>query len=235
MIARFTLISLFIYLSALSDACNAQSRLTITAPDTLAFQLNVNSNPVNTTLMTSCTFFLNEIGKQVFRATFSNNTFIEQSIALKENTHATYEIRMIKGALRFALLSEASYIPVAPTGLSVVIDSASVPEEFTEGFDGAPGCENPCSTEDFENLKTALKEVSTDTRRLEMTRTFAALHCLRVEQLRYLLSRIELEDHRLKLLEAAASNIYDRSRLNAVEDDFFLAKNKSRVREIIAE
>jgi ABC-type nitrate/sulfonate/bicarbonate transport system substrate-binding protein len=54
-----------------------------------------------------------------------------------------------------------------------------------------------------------------------------------VDQLRYLISQLELEDNKVKILELAQPRIYDYDRAALIVDDFFLERNKNKVKELL--
>jgi hypothetical protein len=109
-----------------------------------------------------------------------------------------------------------------------------VTETPEEDYDGVTGCTVPCSVPEFDMLKNELLNTFFEIKKLEKMKSFALTTCLRVDQLRFMLTQLEVEDNRLRLLEQAMNSVYDTSRLPLVLDDFFLEKNKERARAIIS-
>jgi hypothetical protein len=212
----------------------AQSRLTLSASDSLAFMCSLDGNAVNSAMLSSLTIPGIAAGKHQVKVTFSNGSSHEQSLTLKDRMHHSYLFSENKGMWKFVISSEASYQPAALTGLPVDTDSTVVVETPAEVYDGTTGCPVPCSSQEFDLLKTELGNTFFEIKKLEKMKSFALTTCLRVDQLRFMLVQLEVEDNRLQLLEVAMNSVYDTSRLPLVLDDFFLEKNKERARTIIA-
>lgn len=219
----------------LIPACSeAQSRLTLTASDSLAFMCALDGKAVNSALLSSLTIPDIAAGKHQIKVTFSNGSSHEQLLTVKDKMHHSYLLSENKGVWKFVISSEASYQPAVLTGLSVAADSSLVAETPAEGYDGVTGCSVPCSVPEFDMLKDEIRNTFFEIKKLEKMNSFALTNCLRMDQLRFMLAQLEVEDNRLRLLEAAVNSIYDTSRLPLVLDDFFLEKNKERARAIIA-
>ena len=212
----------------------AQSRLTLSASDSLAFICSLDGKTVNSAALSSLTIPGIAPGKHQVKITFYNGSFHEQSLTLKDKMHYSYLFTENKGVWKFVISSEVSYQPAALTGLAITTDSTVVVETPVEVYDGTTGCTAPCSAPEFDVLKRELENTFFEIKKLEKMKAFALTTCLRVDQLRYMLVQLEVEDNRLRLLELAVNSIYDTSRLPIVLDDFFLEKNKERARTIIA-
>jgi hypothetical protein len=72
-----------------------------------------------------------------------------------------------------------------------------------------------------------------EAKKLSLMAEFAGRSCLRTDHLRYMMSKLSQEDNKLALLIAAKGHIYDPQRLLEVSADFFLARNKAKVAEIV--
>lgn len=210
-----------------------QVRLTISAPDSLAFTLRINGEQVNTLALASCTVPGLSAGKLLVQLSFANGTTHEQSLTLKDRVHTSYALVESRDSWRLSISSEVAYTPAQATGL---IATAAAPSSDPAAKDVEiieAGCPQPCSPEDFETLKRELGNTMFEMKKLEKMRSFAMLTCMRVDQLRYMLAQLEVEDSKLKLIEASKSNVYDTSRLELVLNDFFLEKNRERARTLL--
>ena len=58
-------------------------------------------------------------------------------------------------------------------------------------------------------------------------------NCFRVDQIRYMLAQLALEDNKIKLLEVGKASIYDFDRASQIVDDFFLDRNKNKAKAIL--
>ena len=63
-------------------------------------------------------------------------------------------------------------------------------------------------------------------------KSFLASDCVNVEQLRFMMTRLSMEDNKIVLLRSAQGHVSDIRNIKKVGDDFFLQKNKTLVDEI---
>lgn len=215
---------------------SAQARLTVEAPDTLAFRMKLDGQPINQALVSSLTLPSVASGKREIKLEFANETTFNQIIPLKDRIHYTFGFRPVKGAFRLQILSEVAYQPSSPTGLASAISETENEEEtvIIESIPEAGGCTDPISEWEFGSLKKEISTTTFDAKRFEKMRGFVVLSCVRVEQLRYMLAQLETEDHKLKLLQSAMGHVYDPSRLPSVLEEFFLEKNKEKAAMILS-
>ncbi len=213
-----------------------QSKIAFSGADSLAFLVQMENNSVNNIYCTDITFFVTTPGKTKFNISFSNTNVksLEQVIDIKANTFTQYEIRVAKGKTQLFLIAEAKLteitaIPLAEetTGLSDTTIIIETP------YDGRKACDNPVSAVEFESIKENLSKIGFEFKRFETLKGVVGFNCLTVDQLRYLLSQLELEDNKVKITELAKEKIYDYDRAMLIVDDFFLERNKNKVKSIL--
>lgn len=225
-------IPLVLALAAAAPACG-QARLTLSAPDSLAFLCSIDGEEANRMRVTDLTLTGLEPGKHTVRMVFANSSSIEQQVTLRTLTHSTYQPAFLKGSWKLALASDAAYTPATPTGLPVEHSPDSAPAAANV-VEESGACTQPLSPEEFEAVKAEMQAVRLQSVRLERLQALAGSRCLRADQLRFLMSLLELEDHKIRLLEAATGHVFDPRRLATLPDDFFLEKNRERVRTLLA-
>ncbi len=224
---------------------SAQSRLNIKSTDSLDFVLTVAGNDINIAPCLSIGFNHNYSGKTTVSARFPNcaQQPVTAVLNLAKNSSAFYELSFVKGTLKFVLTSESSLEP----STKLIHETQTIPLaqsdpattglalDTSQAIEINAGCSTAITEQEYIQLKTELKAIHFESRKLELMTQFCSAHCLRVEQMRYLLSQLEMEDNKISLLRACIANIYDISRISQFEDDFFLEKNKVVVRKIIQE
>ncbi len=230
------LISLLILLGTFS-VLESQSRLTVKASEGFDFILTVNDITANNAPCLSITLDKITSGKTAIKATIPSHPeiIITQVIMLKKNSTTTYEIEKSKGVYKLMLRSETSLTSstAAPTSAkNVQTDTLEVNDLEIIGPEG-------CTTVvDQDTYDAMLKEVSDnffESRKLEVMKAFVKQRCVLVEQLRFMLSKLSLEENKFDLLQVGIKSVHDPIHLKRMEEDFFLEKNKARVHKLIAE
>jgi hypothetical protein len=226
-----------ILLVLIAVVAHSQSRLTLSAPDSLAFRFALDGQEVSSALLSSLTLPGVPAGKRTIRMSFGDGSAHEQALTLKDRIHYTYEFRQTRAGWRLQILSEVAWTPSSPSGIAVsaASDSVSVLSETSETGGDEGGCTPPVSEARFEQLRTELSQIAFESRKLEAMRKFVLAECIRTDQLRYLLAQLSMEDYKLKLLEDARTRVFDPSRLARVLDDFYLEKNREKARLLLAE
>jgi len=226
------------YLMLLAALCAfvstfAQSKLTLQANDSLAFRCSIDGNEVNSLPLSELTIPGLAPGKREILLSFANGTQHKQILTLKDKLDHHFELREVKGTWRFTLNSEVSFSPVPLNGLNSGEVSDSLVIVKVESYTGSVGCENPATESEFEALKRHIEATTFEMKKVEKMKNFLMLSCVRVDQLRYMLAILEIEDSKLKVLQAAQGHIFDTDHIQSVLDDFFLEKNKEKARSII--
>jgi hypothetical protein len=229
----------------MSNQTSAQSRLNIKSSDTLDFVLSIGGNDLNIVPCLSIGFNHNYSGKTTVSARFPNCTQqpVTAVLNLSKNSSAFYELAFVKGTLKFVLTSESSLEPstklIRQTQTIPLAQSdpatAGLALDTSQAIEINAGCSTAITEQEYIQLKTELKAIHFESRKLDLMTQFCSTHCLRVEQMRYLISQLEMEDNKISLLRACIANIYDISRISQFEDDFFLEKNKVIVHKLIQE
>lgn len=228
-------------------ASAAQSRLSIRAADSLAFMLILGETNFNSLPCLSVTLDMNDNPAQAVTLKVPSHPeiVITQSLVLKKNTAHFYEIEKKKGKWKLVLKSEST-IELSPAGpvteadVSPVQESATSPQAMNETPDQPAdstaqkgNCAAPVSVEVFEAMIREVDQNVFESRKLEVMKNFVSSSCIRVEQMRYMISRLSMEDNKVILAKAGIPHIYDLNNLYRIEEDFFLEKNKARVHELI--
>ena len=209
---------------------NAQSKVTISSPDSLPFIAVWNNVQLNQVPSFSITFREDMVGKVPVQLSFPShpNLLVNQSVILKDQIATTFELDIVKGAHKLVPAAESSYTfstintpnQVPMNMESVVIDTLMLKAQAND-------------QSDYEALKTQIASQSFESRKLENIQTYLQTHTISIEQLRYLMAQLSLEDRKLELLRTALPFVSEKSRLNEILEEFLLDKNKSKAKEMI--
>jgi len=225
-------ISLLLSIANLSSA--AQYRLTIDAPDSLAFLLHINGTPINYLPIVSVSLHGALAGKTNLKVEFPEQSVLNfsQIVTIKKGSSVTYSIDRSKGALKFILTSESILTfdaALATTEENILQTTNTVADHIEHN-----GCHPLVDELLYQEMIAMVDAQHFESKKLIVMTDFATTSCMSTDQLRYMMSKLSQEDNKLALLMAAGHNIHDRNNLPEVSNDFFLARNKSKAIEIIA-
>lgn len=222
-----------IALLASSFIMHSQVRFSLHSADSLPFILFLQGQQVNNMACHDITLADINSGKTQVKVNFGLNSdkVIDQVLNLKDQTQVGYEIRMVKNAWKLVLANEANYtgnsqVLIDSTQVAVDMPSAPIPAE-------SGGCGAPMNSVDFDHLKRQLSEMHFEAKKVDTIKIVISSNCMSVEQLRYLLANLEMEENKLHILSACKGHVSDVSRLSSVTEDFFLEKNKQKARAIL--
>jgi hypothetical protein len=145
-----------------------------------------------------------------------------------------FEMRKVKNKMQYFTVAESPFTPLAtitPTDTipAAIPDAAAAPAEYA----GNSKCTSPISDVDFQTLKNELHALNFEVKKYEFLKSKLTENCFRVDQIRYMLAQLALEDNKIKLLEVGKASIYDFDRASQIVDDFFLDRNKNKAKAIL--
>jgi hypothetical protein len=219
---------IFAILACTCSLAHAQCKLRIHATDSLAFTLFIQGENINLRPCTDIALPNVASGKLIIKAVLIDNRNCEQSLTLKDQMAVEYELREVKGMLKFFLIGEAPWNIQNP-----MVDSVTVVQEIKQQEPTNDKCQEVFSPEEMESLKMKLRDEHFEAKKLALMEKNLGTKCVRVDQLRYLLSNLELEENKMQLAEHCLPRMYDPARIALIEDDFFLAKNKEKIKWLI--
>lgn len=209
---------------------SSQVKLTVQAPDSLAFLASVDAVVLNNVPSTSLTTIQHPLGKHVISLQLMNGQTAQLPVLWKQPCSVVYEVRWVKSTYKLTLVSEsisATPAPVEPDTLSVQIPT-------TEVYEGKKGCELALNNELFSFYISEMRQLTFESKRVLFIKSQLPSMCIQVDQLALLLGEFELEDNRLSVIETALPYVYDQDRLSQLIDHFFLEKNKTKVLALIS-
>lgn len=228
--------SLLVCFMIQSNSGWAQSKITISAPDSLPFLAVWNNVAINQYPAYSITFREENGGKIPMHLSFPTrpDLAIQQTLTVKPQMAVVYEVSVVKGLHKLVPASENSYVfeslpPVPLPPSTPATDSTTQHTNDTFSSQALP------SNDAYEQLKQAIAQQTFESRKLVLMTNYLQTEKLNVDQLRYLMAQLSLEDRKLELLRIALPSISDKSRLAEVTDEFLLDKNKEKARELLAQ
>jgi len=213
----------------IASLAQGQCRIRIEATDTLPFLFSINETVVNQVPVLSVTLDQDVEGKVKFKADFPFRPELSftQMVTLAANTSVTYSIERSKGNLKFIVVSESEMIfPYPANDSNTTINSMDTIVAHT-------GCFPVVDDGLYEDMLSEVGQQHFEAKKLSILSSFASEECLRTEQLRTMMGLLTQEDNKIALLMAAKDQIYDPEQLPEVANDFFMARNKVKAKEII--
>jgi hypothetical protein len=234
-------ISVAFLLSIALMQATAQCRISVKSPDSLAFIINIGETMINQWPCLGASFDFPQSGKINAKVSFPSHVELNfaQAITLKKNYSHFFEVEKSKGAFKLVLKSESlleKALPVSPMADS---QSATMAQnnntsiaETDSTASNSSGCGAPADQSAYEKMLADVKEGYFETRKLETMKSFINSNCVSVEQLRFMMSKLSMEDNKIILVKHARGHVSDVRNIRKVEEDFFLQKNKALVSEI---
>ncbi len=221
-----------IVLAIVSTLCashlHSQCRISIEAPDSLAFLFSINDQQVNQLPLVYVTLNHQASGKLNFKADFPYRPELSfsQVMTIKKDAGVAYSIESSKGALKFVLKSESV---VSITNSGEPIEQATAPDAEVRHS----GCYPVTDDAEYREMHAMADEQLFESKKLSTMTTFVSTKCLRVDQLQFMMSKLTQEENKLALLSASKDHIYDPENIRSVLDEFFLARTRAKAEEII--
>jgi len=208
----------------------AQSKVAFHAPDSMTFLLSLNDVFVNNIPVSDITIVPVNAGKTKVKMTFANESVgtLEQILEIKDKSFLEYEVRKVKNKLQFFLLAESPLLITSAMDSTLAADSAATQHAIPE-YSGSSKCSEPMNEVDFAHVKTELGKCNFELTPFDYLKKTIPDQ----DQLRYLLSQLDMEDNKLKILELAKPSIYDFDRAQTITEDFFLERNKIKAKAIL--
>lgn len=214
---------------------SAQTKVAFHAPDSMTFILIIQDTPINTVHASDITLIWPVTGKTKVKMDFLNPamTDFEQFVEFKPAMFQEFEIRKVKNKMQYFTVAESPFaLMAAPVSTdSTMSEMPAVP--VSAEYAGQTNCQSPISDVDFQSLKNELHALNFEVKKYEFLKSKLTENCFRVDQIRYMLAQLALEDNKIKLLEVGKASIYDFDRASQIVDDFFLDRNKNKAKAIL--
>lgn len=204
----------------------AQSKLAVSAPDSIPFSLSVDGQLLNIVEVNSLQMaFLNpgkhtvvakaKTGEATYSLTAKN--LILHSLRFTYNTAGVLEL-VNTGDTK---LTASQFKLAAP---AVVTVTAAVPA--SEDDLASAKCPAPFSSDSLQVVLTQIKNLHFDSQKRDLVNQVLNLGCFWVKDIVTLTTLVEMEENRLDCLSNAVAHIYDQKNANQLLTLLFLPRNQ---------
>ena len=227
--SRVVVFLIFFGLSAMGGF--AQSRLIVSAPDSLSFLLFVDNNQINTAPVSAIHLSKLNVGKHNIKVvvqaqesvlSLTTKNLISHSLSVSV-VNSKIEL-LISGELKIQAKSFQNWkngsLP------SLVKDSVYV---------GKKGCEKPAMASKVDSIVSNLKSKSFDTERKILARMQLEADCFLVKDIVKIISTIELEENRMDCIVASLTQVYDLAVISELLNLVILERNKEAIQQKISQ
>ncbi len=203
---------------SIANLAQGQCKVTITAPDSLAFTLFIDGVQVNNQLVNQLSLHELASGKHEFKLNVSklNGTF---QINLKKLIHYQFQLAYSNNLLQM--------LPVGESKLQInqfkVLNAEPAIETV---YAGLKGCEQALSSVEFEGEVERLKTMPFDSQRKNAIKEICKNKCLSTHQVIMCIQLLELEENRLDAMLEVISKVFDVDNAKQMLDLLYLDGNK---------
>jgi hypothetical protein len=205
-------------LCLISHAAVAQSKLSITAPDSLAFTLFLDGTQMNNQAFSQLSIFEVGAGKHELKIKVAKLEGVF-SMTAKKFVHHQFQLAFSNNLLQLLPVGESKL----QAGQFQIISSEPSPEKI---YGGLKGCEQALSLIDFETEVEKLKAMPFDSQRKQALKDLCRDKCLSADQVVSCLKLLELEENRLDAMIDVVSRIFDVENARQMLDLLYLDGNK---------
>lgn len=208
-----------------SEAVSAQSKLAVSAPDSIPFTLSVDGQILNSVEVNSLQMAYLNPGKHVVLA---KSKVGEATYTLTAKNLVLHSLRFTfnaTGALELVntgdtKLTAAQFKLAAPS--AVVSPSAPVvADEFANAK-----CPAPVSSDSLQAVQAQIKNLHFDSQKRDVVKQILSVGCFWVSDILALTNLVEMEENRMECLSLAVSHIYDTTNGNQLLNLLFLPRNR---------
>jgi len=205
----------------------AQCKLSIVAPDSLAFAVAIDGEQVNTRPINQISIFEVATGKHEIQVKVAklNAAF---SVTMKKYIHYQYQLTLSDNVLELLPLGESK---LQMNQFKIVSTEPSAEKVYA----GLRGCDQPISKNEFDSEFERLKAMPFDSQRKIGIKELCGKKCLNTNQLIACLTLLELEENRIDAMADVVSRVFDLENVRHLLDLLYLDGNKSLLENRILE
>jgi hypothetical protein len=209
----------------------AQSKLIVSAPDSLAFLLFVDDSQINTAPVSSIQLSKWTVGKHNLRVVVQAQEARLLCTSKNLISHS-FSISVLNNKLELVPSGE---LKLQAKNFQLWKNGAVPTKNDDVVYRGEMGCEKPASEDRVDSLVTLLQSKSFDTERKMVARMQLQEDCFRVNDIVKIISTIELEENRMDCIVASLDQVYDLEVINELLDLVILERNKEAIQQKISQ
>jgi len=245
LLRKISLLIVLIAGFANSDVCAQQGAFVITAPDSLAFLLEVDEVKVNPEWANQMHSGPLAASGHAIVVEFQNSTYatFSTSILVAEGKETTYRLRAKKNpqgeySMALRMVGEAKFnlaVPESTPEVVVVNQTLPLDTALVDSMLPIPraGCGVPPTEVEFNVFFQEYESMSFQFQKIQAAEDLINNYCLTVEQVDALLLSLDFDDQRYELAAQAAPRVYNPEQLNALTSSFQLEMVQAQWKQLL--
>ena len=227
--SRVVVFLIFFGLSAMGGF--AQSRLIVSAPDSLSFLLFVDNVQFNTVPVSSIQVSKLNVGKHNVKVVVQAQESIFLLNAKNLFSHS-FSVSVVNNKLELLISGELKIQAKSFQNWK----NGSLPSLVKDSvYVGKKGCEKPAMASKVDSIVSNLKSKSFDTERKMVARMQLEADCFLVKDIVKIISTIELEENRMDCIVASLTQVYDLAVISELLNLVILERNKEAIQQKISQ
>jgi len=209
----------------------AQSKLIVSAPDSLPFLLFVDDSQINTAPVSSIQLSKLTVGKHNLKVIVQAQEAI-LLVTSKNLISHSFSISVLNNKLELVPSGE---LKLQAKSFQLWKNGAVPTKKDEIVYRGEMGCEKPASESQVDSLVAVLQSKSFDTERKMIARMQLQESCFRVKDIVKIISTIELEENRMDCIVTSINQVYDLEQINELLELVILERNKEAIQQKISQ
>ena len=227
--SRVVVFLIFFGLSAMGGF--TQSRLIVSAPDSLSFLLFVDNAQINTAPVSTIHLSKLNVGKHNIKVVVQAQESV-LSLTTKNLISHSLSVSVVNNKLELLLSGELKIQAKSFQNWK----NGSLPSLVKDSvYVGKKGCEKPAMASKVDSIVSNLKSKSFDTERKILARMQLEADCFLVKDIVKIISTIELEENRMDCIVSSLSQVYDIELINELLELVILERNKEALQQKISQ
>jgi hypothetical protein len=209
----------------------AQSRLIVSAPDSLSFLLFVDNAQINTVPVSTIHLSKLNVGKHNIKVVVQSQESV-LSLTTKNLISHSLSVSVVNNKLELLISGELKIQAKSFQNWK----NGSLPSLVKDSvYVGEKGCEKPAMASKVDSIVSNLKSKSFDTERKMLARMQLEADCFLVKDIVKIISTIELEENRMDCIVASLTQVYDLAVISELLNLVILERNKEAIQQKISQ
>jgi hypothetical protein len=209
----------------------AQSRLIVSAPDSLSFLLFVDNAQINTVPVSTIHLSKLNVGKHNIKVVVQSQESV-LSLTTKNLISHSLSVSVVNNKLELLISGELKIQAKSFQNWK----NGSLPSLVKDSvYVGKKGCDKPAIASKVDSVVLILKSKSFDTERKMVARMQLEADCFLVKDIVKIISTIELEENRMDCIVASLTQVYDLAVISELLNLVILERNKEALQQKISQ
>jgi hypothetical protein len=209
----------------------AQSRLIVSAPDSLSFLLFVDNAQINTVPVSTIHLSKLNVGKHNIKVVVQSQESV-LSLTTKNLISHSLSVSVVNNKLELLISGELKIQAKSFQNWK----NGSLPSLVKDSvYVGKKGCDKPAIASKVDSVVLILKSKSFDTERKMVACMQLEADCFLVKDIVKIISTIELEENRMDCIVASLTQVYDLAVISELLNLVILERNKEALQQKISQ